>query len=180
MWMTVGGKDVEVSAARVFSRATVETVFGAIVLGVIGILVYLTFTATDFKSSEGTELVAKFQSVDGLVIGGDVRIGGVKVGTVVGQEIDPKDFKAIVTMRIRPDIKLAKNTQVRIGNDGLLGGNYVKLEPGNGKAMATTGTVLTRTKDVISLGDLLVRVLTLVTEDPKPATATTPNLTPNL
>ena len=174
MWMTIGGKDVEVSASKLFSRATLETVLGALVLGVIGVLVYFAFTATDFKSSDGTKLVAKFGSVDGLVIGGDVRIGGVKVGTVVGQEIDPEDFSAIVTMRIRPDIELADTSQVRIGNDGILGGNYVKLEPGSGKTKASDGTVLTETKDVISLGDLLVRVLTLVTEDPKPAGAAAP------
>ncbi|HAA91996.1 MAG: outer membrane lipid asymmetry maintenance protein MlaD [Rhodospirillaceae bacterium] len=166
MWFTIGGKEVEISAAKLFSRKSVETILGATVLSIIGISVYFAFSATDLKPDEGYKVTAQFNAVDGLVVGGDVRIGGVKIGTVVDQKVDPESFKAVVTMTIRPDVRLTKDTQVRIGNDGLLGGNYIKLEPGGGKKLIGDGAELKKTKDVISLGELLERVLVLVREGP--------------
>ena len=95
-----------------------------------------------------------------------MRIGGVKVGAVTDQKVDPQTFKAVVTMTIRSDVRLASDTRVRIGNDGLLGGNYIKLEPGGEKKSVGDGAELRKTKDVISLGELLERVLALVREGP--------------
>lgn len=166
MWLTVDGKEVELSAVKIFSRASVETILGATALSILGVLVYFAFSATDLRPDAGYKVTARFNAVDGLVIGSDVRIGGVKVGAVIGQRVDPKDFKAIVAMTIRPDVRLATDTLVRIGNDGLLGGNYIKLEPGGSKDAVGDGAVLTKTKDVISLGELLERVLVLVRDGP--------------
>jgi phospholipid/cholesterol/gamma-HCH transport system substrate-binding protein len=165
MWLTVGGKEVELSAAKVFSRASIETILGATALSILGVLVYFVFSATDLRPDEGYTVTARFNAVDGLVVGSDVRIGGVKVGAVIGQNVDPRDFKAIVSMTIRPDVRLSKESLVRIGNDGLLGGNYIKLEPGGGDAVED-GVELIKTKDVISLGELLERVLVLVRQGP--------------
>ncbi|MDB3953646.1 MlaD family protein [Alphaproteobacteria bacterium] len=165
MWLTVGGKEVELNAAKVFSRASIETILGATALSILGVLVYFVFSATDLRPDEGYTVTARFKAVDGLVVGSDVRIGGVKVGAVTGQNVDPRDFKAIVSMTIRPDVHLRTGSLVRIGNDGLLGGNYIKLEPGGGDAVED-GVELTKTKDVISLGELLERVLVLVRQEP--------------
>ncbi|MDA0656252.1 MAG: MlaD family protein [Proteobacteria bacterium] len=162
----MGGKEIELSGATVFSRKSVETILGSIVLAVLCVLIYFAFSATDLNPHEGYKVTAKFNAVDGLVVGGDVRIGGVKIGTVVSQKVDPKDFKAVVMMTIRPDVRLSKDTHVRIGNDGLLGGKYVKLEPGGGKQIIGDGAELIKTKDVISLGELLERVLVLVRDGP--------------
>ena len=165
MWLTLGGKEVELSAAKVFSRASIETILGATALSILGVLVYFVFSATDLRPDEGYTVTARFNAVDGLVVGSDVRIGGVKVGAVIGQNVDPRDFKAIVSMTIRPDVRLGKESLVRIGNDGLLGGNYIKLEPGGGDPVED-GVELTKTKDVISLGELLERVLVLIRQEP--------------
>ncbi|MBE88301.1 MAG: outer membrane lipid asymmetry maintenance protein MlaD [Rhodospirillaceae bacterium] len=166
MWLPVGGKEVELSAAKVFSRRSIETILGATALSIIGVLVYFAFSATDLGLDEGYEVTARFNAVDGLVVGSDVRIGGVKVGAVIGQQVDPRDFKAVVSMIIRPDVRLSKDTLVRVGNDGLLGGNYIKLEPSGVGQAVIGGSELTKTKDVISLGELLQRVLVLVRDDP--------------
>jgi phospholipid/cholesterol/gamma-HCH transport system substrate-binding protein len=166
MWLTLGGKEIELSGSTVFSRKSVETILGGIVVSVLGVLIYFAFSATDLKPHEGYKVIAKFNAVDGLVVGGDVRIGGVKIGTVVDQKVDPKDFKAVVMMTIRPDVRLSTDTHVRIGNDGLLGGNYIKLEPGGSKQIIGDGAELKKTKDVISLGQLLERVLVLVRDGP--------------
>ncbi|MBO42211.1 MAG: outer membrane lipid asymmetry maintenance protein MlaD [Rhodospirillaceae bacterium] len=171
MRLPVGGKKAELSVAKVFSRRSIETILGATALSILGVLVYFAFIATDLRLDEGYEVTAKFNAVDGLVVGSDVRIGGVKVGAVVGQQVDPRDFKAIVSMTIRPDVRLTKDTLVSIGNDGLLGGNYIKLELSGGGHALIDGAELTKTKDVISLGELLQRVLVLVRDDPSAKTS---------
>ena len=155
---------LELHPQKLISRKSVEVVLGAVALLVIGISVYFSFLATDFQPESGYKITAQFNTVDGLVVGADVRIGGVKVGTVIDQKIDPQTFKAIVVMTIKPDIRLTSDTRVSIGNDGLLGGNYIKLEPGGGKKIISGGAELRQTKDVVSLGELLERVLVLVRE----------------
>jgi phospholipid/cholesterol/gamma-HCH transport system substrate-binding protein len=68
-------------------------------------------------------------------------------------------------MKINHNIELADDTGVRISSAGILGGKYVKLEPGSSKQMVATGGELTNTKDVISLEELLGKVIFLVTGD---------------
>ena len=96
-----------------------------------------------------------------------MRIGGVKVGTVVEQRVDQEDYLAVVTMTVRPDIKLPKNTLVTVSSDGLLGGKYIKLEPSTDGEILASGGELTSTRDVISLEELLGKVIFLVTDDPR-------------
>tara|TARA_B100001093_G_scaffold437640_1_gene436647 strand:- start:114 stop:635 length:522 start_codon:yes stop_codon:yes gene_type:complete len=166
MKSNVKGKDREIGPQALFSRKSAEAFVGFVVLSIIGISVYFAFLSTDLKPEGGYKVTAQFTAVDGLVVGSDVRIGGVKVGAVTDQKVDPQTFKAVVTMTIRSDVRLASDTRVRIGNDGLLGGNYIKLEPGGGKKSVGDGAELRKTKDVISLGELLERVLALVREGP--------------
>jgi len=144
-------------------RNIIETGLGAIVI--IAALSFLVFSynLSDLRPTQGYDLIAKFNAIDGLAVGSDVRIAGVKVGTVIGQSIDQKEYRAIVTMKIKPDVKLAKDTMVRISSAGLLGGKYIKLEPGGAPDILSAGGELTNTKDVISMEELLGKVIFLVT-----------------
>ncbi len=147
-------------------RNVIETILGAIVLLIAGMFLVFAYTNSDLRPVEGYRVIAKFNAIDGLTVGNDVRIGGVKVGTVVDQRVDQQDYLAIVTMTIRPDIKLPKNTRVSISSDGLLGGKYVKLEPSSDEELVAAGGELMSTVDVISLEELLGRVIFLVTDEP--------------
>jgi phospholipid/cholesterol/gamma-HCH transport system substrate-binding protein len=147
-------------------RNVIETILGGVVLLIAGMFLVFAYANSDLRPVEGYRVIAKFNAIDGLTVGNDVRIGGVKVGTVVGQRVDQEDYLAIVTMTIRPDIKLPKNTRVAISSDGLLGGKYVKLEPSTDGDILAAGGELTSTRDVISLEELLGKVIFLVTDDP--------------
>jgi phospholipid/cholesterol/gamma-HCH transport system substrate-binding protein len=147
-------------------RNVIETILGAIVLLIAGMFLVFAYTNSDLRPVEGYRVIAKFNAIDGLTVGNDVRIGGVKVGTVVEQRVDQQDYLAIVTMTIRPDIKLPKNTRVSVSSDGLLGGKYVKLEPSSDQDLVAAGGELMSTVDVISLEELLGRVIFLVTDEP--------------
>ena len=146
-------------------RNIIETGMGAVVILVAAFFLVFSYGVTEHTPDEGYDVVAKFNAIDGLAVGSDVRIAGVKVGTVVDQTIDQREYRAVVRMKIDPAVKLAKDTMVRISSAGLLGGKYVKLEPGASKDVLATGGQLTNTKDVVSLEELLGKVIFLVTGD---------------
>ncbi len=146
-------------------RNVIESVLGAVVLIVAGLFLVFAYIGSDVKPVQGYELQAKFNAIDGLTVGSDVRIGGVKIGSVTGQEIDTKDFRAVVTLSILPEVRLPVDTTARITSAGLLGSKYVKLEPGGAEETISGGTEIKRTKDVISMEELLGKVIFLVTDE---------------
>jgi phospholipid/cholesterol/gamma-HCH transport system substrate-binding protein len=132
-----------------------ETLTGAVVL--IVALAFLGFALSHSGRSGGTgyTLKARFDHIDGLSVGGDVRIAGVKVGTVTDQAIDLKSFEAIVTMTVRDDIRLSKDTGASITSESLLGGKYIALSPGGDETDLKPGQMITVTQSSISLEELL-------------------------
>jgi len=146
-------------------RSIIETVLGAMVLLVAAVFLIFAYTSSDLKPVLGYQVTARFNSIDGLTVGSDVRIGGVKVGSVVAQEIDQEAYQAVVDFTVRPEIRLPEDTQVSVTSSGLLGGKYLKLDPGNADDMVSNGGELRNTKDVISLEELLGKVIFLVTDE---------------
>jgi len=140
-----------------------ETLTGACVL-----LVALAFLAYAVAHSgratgSGYELLANFDHIDGLAMGADVRIAGVKVGTVTNERIDPKTFLAIVTMMLRQDVQLSKDTGAAVTSESLLGGKYISLSPGGDETDLKPGQTITITQSSISLEELLGKFIFSVT-----------------
>ncbi len=111
-------------------RNTIETVLGGVVIVVAGFFLVFAYTSADLRRVDGYEVTANFSSVGGLQSGSDVRISGVKVGTVTSQTLDPSTYLAVVHMTIDPSIKLPKDTVAVIASESLLGGKYMSLQPG--------------------------------------------------
>ena len=81
----------------------------------------------------GYHLTAKFKNVEGINIGSDVRMSGIKIGSVTNQALDNNTFDAILTFAIDPTIKLPDDSTAKISSEGLLGGKFIALEPGGTK-----------------------------------------------
>lgn len=145
-------------------RSVIETVLGAVVLLVAGVFFFFAYASSDIRPTQGYEIEARFNAIDGLTVGSDARVGGVKVGTVTDMRIDQNTYQAVTTLNIESRIKLPDDTQAVISSDGLLGGKYVRLEPGKSKTVFAEGSELTDTKDVVSLEELLGKVIFLVTD----------------
>jgi phospholipid/cholesterol/gamma-HCH transport system substrate-binding protein len=137
-------------------RNLIETVLGAVVLIVaVGFLVY-AYTATDQPSlSDGYELSAQFDRVDGLDTGSEVRISGIPVGTVVNQSLDPATYRARVRFTVNSSIELPEDTSAEIVSDGLLGGKYLALVPGGSPDTLAPGGEIRFTQSSISLESLI-------------------------
>ncbi len=121
-----------------------ETILGAIVAVVaIGFFVYAASTGGQANASRsGYELTARFQRVDGVAVGSDVRVSGVKVGVVRTIALDPETYLAKVTFQIDRGIEILDDSTARIASDGLLGGAYVSIEPAGMAALAPGAEII--------------------------------------
>lgn len=142
----------------------VETIMGGFVLLVAGIFLAFAYLSANLQPTVGYPVKATFNSVDGLTVGSDVRVGGVKVGTVTQEMIDAKDYRAIVSMNLQPDIKLPVDSKAMIASAGLLGGKYVKLEPGRSTTMVQPGGQIANTEGAVVLEELLGKIIFLATD----------------
>jgi len=148
-------------------RNLVETVMGAVVLLIAGFFLIFAYNSSNLRPISGYEVKARFNSIEGLQEGGDVRIGGVKVGSVTGQSLDTENFQAIVTLTLKPQVRLPTDSIASVTGDGLLGGKYIKLEPGTAKTMIAAGGEVKKTKDALVLEQVLGRMIFLLTEEDK-------------
>ncbi len=147
------------------TRNIIETVLGAVVLVVAGLFLAFAYSTTDIRPVTGYSVTARFNAVDGLAEGSDVRVGGVKIGSVVAQSVDMTDFRAVVRMTIRPDIRLPEDSVATVSSEGLLGGKYIRIDPGASTTMLAHNGEFTNTRDIISLEEMLGKVIFLVTDE---------------
>lgn len=145
------------------NRNVVETILGAVVLLVAGMFVNFAYDTAQIKAADGYEINAAFYKIGGLSTGSDVRISGIKVGTVVDLGLDPETFDAVVHMSITTDVKLPADTVAAIASGGLLEGKYVSLEPGREKTYLKAGGKILKTRDFRSLEDQVGEIIFLAT-----------------
>jgi len=136
-------------------RNIIETVLGAIVLLVAGAFLLYGSSATDAGEVSGYTVVAKFNEVGALKKGDDVRIGGVKVGSVEDVTLDPKTYRANASLSIMDDIKIPADSSARISSEGLMGGAYVAIDVGGDDDTIDRGGSIIYTQDAQNLEQLL-------------------------
>jgi len=140
-------------------RNVIETVLGAVVLVVAGFFLFFAYTSADVGAVSGYTVEARFSSTGGLSTGSDVRISGVKVGTVTSQALDKETFQAVVLMEIDPTVRLPADTSAAIASESLLGGRYISLQPGAEEELLDNGGRIVITQSAVNLEELLGRFI---------------------
>lgn len=108
-----------------------ETLVGLAVVLVAGFfLVFSLSQRSDAATGDSYMLLAKFPRADAVAPGTDVRVAGVKVGSVTDVKVNPETLRAEVKLTMARNILLGIDSTAKIQSDGLLGGNYVFIEPG--------------------------------------------------
>ncbi len=147
------------------NKKPIETIMGFVVLIIAVLFLLFAYRVSDLQVVKGYELNARFLKVGGLNIGSDVRINGVKVGTVVNQKLNNDDYMVNVILSIASDIKLPKDSVVAITGDGLVGDRFVKIEPGKSNEFLKDGDTFANTKDFKTLEDMVGEIIFMVTDD---------------
>jgi phospholipid/cholesterol/gamma-HCH transport system substrate-binding protein len=137
----------------------IETVMGGVVLVVAALFLFFAYSTSQVRAVQGYEVTAQFDSVAGIRDGSDVRIAGVKVGSILEERLDPKTFLADVRMSIDPAYKLPDDTVAEIVSAGLLGDRFMALVPGGSEQTIPPGGRIKFTQSPVSLENLIGQMI---------------------
>src|SRR3954470_2803787 len=137
-----------------------ETLIGAAVVAVVAAFLTFSYYRSGGSSLAGSEVNAKVAKADGLAVGTDVRLAGIKIGTVSDLTLDPKTYLVTVHMNIRDDIKLPVDSSVLVTQAGFLGGQYLSITPGGDDKMMTAGSFFENAQGSIDVMGLVGRFAT--------------------
>ncbi len=137
----------------------IEAVMGAVVLVAAAVFLFFAYSTSQLRAVQGYEVTADFERIDGIREGGDVRISGIKIGSVIAEKLDPKTFLATLRMSIDPAIKLPDDTVAEIVSAGLLGDKYLSLVPGGSDNVIPAGGRIKYTQSSISLENLIGQMI---------------------
>jgi phospholipid/cholesterol/gamma-HCH transport system substrate-binding protein len=137
----------------------IETVMGAVVIVVAALFLVFAYKTSQLRTVTGYEVSAEFSRIDGIRLGSDVRISGIKIGSVSAQELDPKSYLAVIRMTIDPAVKLPDDTVAEIISAGLLGDKYLSLVPGGSDKDIPPGGKIKYTQSSVSLENLIGQMI---------------------
>lgn len=132
-----------------------EIIVGTFVLLSAAFFFFNSFKNSKLGASEGYNLIAKFDNIDGLTAGSDVKISGVKVGTVTEEFLDEKTYRAALKLTINSNIKLSSDSSAKVSSEGLLGSKYLAIEPGAEDETLKAGDEIKFTQSSVNFEELL-------------------------
>ena len=138
-------------------------VWAEFIIGTGVLIVAIIFAVVGFQrggwgsASESYVLNASFRSIEGVTVGTDVRLAGVKVGKVSGISLNSESFRADVEISVDLGIELPDDSAILIASEGLLGGNFVELQPGGSPFNFIAGDMIMDTQGSVSLLNLLMK-----------------------
>jgi phospholipid/cholesterol/gamma-HCH transport system substrate-binding protein len=141
----------------------IETLVGLFVLlGIVGLL-FLALKAANLASfgtgSDTYTLLAKFDNIGGLKVRAPVRSAGVTVGRVASINLDTKTYQGVVRLEVDRSVQFPKDSSARILTAGLLGDQYVGLEPGASEKNFSPGETIVQTQSAVVLETLISQFL---------------------
>lgn len=151
---------MEAGIARMRENNLPETIIGAIVVAVALLFIAFAYMRTGSGSLSGYEIQARLPRVDGLGVGTDVRLSGIKIGSVSDLTLDPKNYLVTLHMNIRDDIKIPDDSSLMVTSSGLLGSSYVSLTPGGSDKMLASGGMIQNSQGSVDLMGLIGRFAT--------------------
>jgi len=139
-----------------FRKNAGEAVIGLLVVLLAAWFLYFAWERTGGGQRAGAiHVTAMFPNTSGVTVGTDVRVAGLKVGSVTGQTLDPQSFQVVVTLAIDPKVKVPVDSSAAITSEGLLGSTFIALLPGGETAPLKDGDTITDTQGAMDLMGLV-------------------------
>ena len=132
-----------------------EVVVGTFVLAAAIYFFFFSFSKSGISTSTTYQVSAKFDNIDGIGTGADIKISGVKIGSVATETIDLETYRAILTLDINQNIKLPKDSSAKVLSSGILGGKYIAIEVGADDQILKNGDQIQFTQSGVNFEELL-------------------------
>ncbi len=131
-----------------------------IIVGTFVLICASFFFVSSFKKSQSSNfetynIIAKFENADGLSDGADVKISGVKVGSVAKQSLDKETYRALISLDIAKTVTLSSDSSAKIASEGLLGSKYIAITPGGDEEFLKDGDEIQFTQSSVNFEELL-------------------------
>jgi len=137
---------------------TTEVIVGGAVLALaLGFVIYAAQATGLATGNQGYDLTASFRSADGISVGTDVRLAGVKVGSVTGLDLNADTYRADTVITLRNGILVPDDSAILVSSEGLLGGNFIEISPGGSPFYFDPGAEIEDTQGAVSLISLLLK-----------------------
>ena len=135
-----------------------EIMVGGVVLAAaIGFALYAGQAAGLTGARDTYALQASFRSLEGIDVGTDLRLAGVKIGKVTGVALNPMTYRADTVVSIDDGIEIPDDSALVVSSEGLLGGNYMEIVPGGSPFYFSDGDMISDTQGAVSLISLLLK-----------------------
>lgn len=138
-----------------FKENVIEALVGLVVVLVAVWFVTSAYARTSGGAGAGYLLGARFPNSTGVSVGTDVRVSGIKIGSVASQRLDPKTYQAVLQLRIADAVRFPTDSSAAITSEGILGGSYISLSPGGDTTMLKAGDEIADTQGAQDLMALM-------------------------
>jgi phospholipid/cholesterol/gamma-HCH transport system substrate-binding protein len=137
-----------------------ETFVGLLVLVIAGVFFSFAYKINNRGSgNDNYSIIALFQNIDGIESGADVKISGIKIGSVDQVLLKDETYDAVLMLKIQNSVKIPKDSTAVVSTSGLLGGRYIKIVPGGAEEILSNGQKITLTQSALSIEDLIGKFL---------------------
>lgn len=144
------------------AKKSIEILVGGFVLLGLAALLFLALKAANlaaFGNGETYALQARFDNIGGLKPRAPVRSAGVTVGRVESITLDPQTYMGVVTLQVKQGVQFPRDSSAKILTSGLLGDQYIGIEPGADDKMLDPGATITQTQSAVVLENLIGQFL---------------------
>jgi phospholipid/cholesterol/gamma-HCH transport system substrate-binding protein len=159
---------MEAGIARMRVNNVSETVIGAVVVAIAILFIAFIYARGGSGGLSGYEIQARLPRVDGLGVGTDVRLAGIKIGSVSDLTLDSKTYLVTVHMSIHNDVKIPVDSSLMVTSSGLLGSSYISITPGGDDKMLASGGMIENSQGSVDLMGLINRFATTPPPAAKP------------
>lgn len=138
----------------------VETIIGFVVLIIAGLFLLFAYNTRDsVKTNDGYLVTARFQDVDGITVGSDIKLAGVKVGYVESLKLDDNNFFAVVRLRLNKEVRLPKDSQAAVLTSGILGNRFIGIVPGGDAEHLVANDQIKYTQPSINIESIIGKLM---------------------
>ena len=127
-----------------------------LLFGLFLLYIYITIDTKLFKS-DGFQLHARFDNIDGIVAGSKVKMSGVNIGSVKSISLEPENFYALITMNFDKQFNFPDDTEASVQLEGLLGGSYISILPGGSDVLLLNNQEIIYTQGSTSILNLMLK-----------------------
>ena len=140
------------------SENRLEIAVGGVVLALaVGFAAFLAQSTGLSGSSSSYPISASFRSAEGISVGTDIRLAGVKIGTISGLKLNSETYRAESILSVRNDVRIPDDSALTVASEGLLGGSFIEVIPGASLDYLEAGDEIIDTQGSVSLIQLLLK-----------------------